>query len=295
MRVTSMISNVQYQMQQSAQALATALQQVSTGKRVNQLSDDPSASSEMVRSLSVSATIDQYTSNATSLLPRLQQADSALSSVVTQLTQAVTLGTQGANSSVNTADRQALAVQVQGILDSVGSLANTKYQGAYLFAGTDSSAAPFIADAASSTGYDYNGNSGTNQVQIGDSLTVASGVAGDQLFTTGTDVLGSLNGLITALRNGTSTDIGNATAAVTSALTQLDQQRTPIGTAITQLDAQETYLSQETVTLSTQQNSLTGMSLAEAATNLSQAETDNSAALAAAARALPTSLLSYLK
>ena len=47
MRVTSMASDVQYQIQQSQQNLATANQQLATGMRVNQLSDDPTGSAEL--------------------------------------------------------------------------------------------------------------------------------------------------------------------------------------------------------------------------------------------------------
>ena len=41
MRVTNMVPDTLYAIQQSQQALSTALQQVSTGLRVNQPSDDP--------------------------------------------------------------------------------------------------------------------------------------------------------------------------------------------------------------------------------------------------------------
>jgi flagellin-like hook-associated protein FlgL len=48
------------------------------------------------------------------------------------------------------------------------------------------------------------------------------------------------------------------------------------------------------VTLASQATSLVDVNEAAAATNLSQAETDNDAALAAAAKVLPNTLLNYL-
>ena len=48
MRVTNMVPDIQYAMQQSQTALSAALQQVSTGLRVNQPSDDPAAAAKMV-------------------------------------------------------------------------------------------------------------------------------------------------------------------------------------------------------------------------------------------------------
>ena len=101
--------------------------------------------------------------------------------------------------------------------------------------------------------------------------------------------------LVTALQSGNTTDIGTATAAVSSSLSYVDQQRIPLDNSISTLNSQETYLSQEKVTLTSQQTSLVGIDTATAATNLSQAETQNNAVLAAAAKALPQSLLDYLK
>jgi flagellar hook-associated protein 3 FlgL len=60
------------------------------------------------------------------------------------------------------------------------------------------------------------------------------------------------------------------------------------------LNAQETYLQSDTVSLASQEDNLIGVDTATAATNLTQAETDNSAALAAAAKIMPNTLLSYL-
>jgi hypothetical protein len=60
------------------------------------------------------------------------------------------------------------------------------------------------------------------------------------------------------------------------------------------LNSQETFLQQDTVTLTSQASSLIGVNESVAATTLSEAETDNSAALAAVAKVLPNSLLNYL-
>ncbi|HEY4356774.1 MAG TPA: flagellar hook-associated protein FlgL [Acidobacteriaceae bacterium] len=295
MRVTSMVPNVQYNIQQSEQSVNTALQQLSTGKRVLQISDDPSASANMVRSLASSANVDRYTSNTTNVLARLQTADSALSTVVTSLNQAITLGTEGANGTVNSSNRQQIATQVQGVLTTVIAQANTSYQGSYLFGGTASDTAPFVADSTSATGYTYVGNSGVNTVQVGDSMSVPTNTPGSQIFTSGANVIASLSQLVTALQSGSTSDIATATTAVTSALNYVGQQRVPIENTITQLNSQETYLGTETVSLTSQQTSLVGIDTATAATNVTQAETEQNAVYAAAAKILPQSLLNYLQ
>jgi flagellar hook-associated protein 3 FlgL len=400
MRVTNMLPDMQYAMQQSQQNLSTALQQVSTGLRVNQLSDDPSASANMVSSLAASANVDQYTSNVSYLLPQMQTADSALSSIVTALNSAITDGTAGANGTETSAQRQSIASQVASVLTTVVAQANTSYAGVYVFGGSETSTPPFVAasttytsangsaasplsattaltagsvttigDAttgqtwsytaaqgdnvgdleaaiasAASTGkisanisasivggqlsistgsgtagiavvsndaalgsmnaadgtavanaYAYVGNSSVNSVQVGDSMSVATNVPGSALFTSGANVIGSLSNLVTALQSGTTAQISAATTAVSTASSYIDQQRVPLDNSISQLNSQESYLGQEKITLTTQQTALVGINLANAATNLSQAELDNNAVLAAAAKVMPQTLLDYLK
>ncbi len=295
--VPSLTSSVISDIQTSDQNLQTALQQVSTGQRVSLPSDDPAAAATLVQLQAQSANIDQYTTNSESALSQAQSADSVVSSVVSLLNQAITLGVEGANSTTSNANRQTIATNIQGILSNVVSLANTTFQGISLFGGTVSGQAAFTADASSSTGYKYNGNSNVNQISVGDSLSVQANIPGDSLFTNSTaSVFGALSTLSTALNNGDATAIGTATAAVTSALNYVTQQHVVYGNTINQLEAQETYLAQDKVTITSRQTSLVGIDTATAATNLSQAETANSAILAAAGKVLQgNTLLDYLK
>lgn len=281
-------------LQQSQQTLNTVLEEVSTGKSVNVPSDNPAAAAEMVQNTIETGDVDQYTQNVDSVLTTVQSADSVLSSVVASLTQAVSLGTEGANGVNSTAEQQELASQVQGIFSSVLSAANTSVGGAYLFGGT-SNGIPYTADSSSATGYTYNGNDDSNSVQIGDQTSVQVNLPGSQVFSNSTNnVLGSLNSLVAALQSGNTSAIATATTAVDSAVGYLSQQQVFYGNAESQLNSQQSFLQQDTVTLASQENNLIGVNEATAATELSQAETDNNAALAAAAKVLPNSLLSFL-
>lgn len=290
-----MVSNILSDLQGSQTALNTALQEVATGKSVNVPSDNPSAAAGMVANTIETRQNDQYTQNVSSMLSVAQAADSSLSTVVSSLTQAISLGTEGANGTTSAANQQALASQVQGILASVVAQANTSYQGSYLFGGTNTTSAPYIADASSASGYTYNGTDDANSVAIGDQATVQVNLPGSQIFSnSSTDVLGSLSSLVSALQSGNTTDIQTATTAINSALNYVSQQRVFYGNVETQLNTQETNLAQDKVTLASQQNDLVGVDMAQAATDLTQAETANSAAMAAAAKVLPNTLLNYL-
>lgn len=281
-------------LQQSQLSLNTALQQVSTGKSVSVPSDNPTAAAEMVQNTIETGEVDQYTQNIASVQSTVESASSALSSVVTSLTQAVSLGTEGANGTNSAANLQAIAQQVQGILTSVVSLANTSVSGAYLFGGTGT-ATPYTADPSSPSGYTYNGNNDSNSVQVGDDTSVEVDLPGSQIFSNSSNnVLGALSSLVTALQSGTSAQIATATASVDSAIGFVGNQQVFYANAEQQLTSQGTSLQQDTVSLASQENNLIGVDEATAATNLSQAETDNNAALAAVAKVLPNSLLNYL-
>ena len=291
----SFVPNILADMQQSQTTLNIALQQVATGKSVNVPSDNPAASAAMVQNTIETGQVDQYTQNVSGVLSMVQTADSALGTVVSSLTQAVSLGTEGANSTSNASNQQALALQVQSILASVVAQANTSYQGSYLFGGTANAAPPYVANSSSASGYSYNGNNNTNSVSVGDQLSVQVNLPGSQIFSSPTnDVLNSLSSLVNALQSGNSAGISSATNAVSSALSYVSQQRVFYGDAESQLNSQETYLQQETVSLASQQTALVGVDMATAATDLSQAESANSATLAAVAKVIPTTLLNYL-
>jgi flagellar hook-associated protein 3 FlgL len=269
----------------------TALEQLSTGKRVNAPSDDPAAAAAEVQNQAAESRIDQYTQSAGSLTSMVQTADSALNSVVTSLNQAISLGTEAANGTTSPANEQQIATQVQGILGQVVQLANTTYQGSYLFSGT-SAAQPFTQ---TSTGVTYNGNSGVNSATIDDGLSLQTNVPGNQIFQqSGSDVMGSLQQFVTALQNNDTAGITSATTALGNALNNVNTQRVFYGNALSELQSDQTNLSQQTLNLQTEDTTLVGANEAQVATALSQAETANQSALAAAAKILPMNLLEFL-
>ena len=292
----NLYAGVNASIQASEQSLQTAMNQLSSGKRVAAPSDDPLAFASDVQSVAASAAVDTYTKNSQAVMAQAQMADSALSSVVTTLTQAVSLGTEGGNGTLTGTQRSSLAQQVQGLLTAVVSQANTTSNGTALFAGTAGTTTPFTADPTSSTGYVYGGNSGSNQAEVGQAFSVAVNIPGDQIFTNPSgNVLGALQSMVAALGSGSSADIANATSAVSSAIAHVDQVRAVYGNTVNQLTTENDYLSQESVSLTSQQDSLVDIDTATAATNLTQAQTAQSAVLAMAAKILPTSLLNYLQ
>ncbi len=281
--------------EQSQQNQQTAIQQLATGRSINSLSDNPAAASALVANNAQSSAVDQFLSNVSDAQSKLQTSDSALNNAVQVLTTAITVGTEGANGTLSTSDRQALAQQVQGLQQQMLGLANTSYQGVYVFAGTNVTSPPFVQDQSSASGVQYQGNSGVTSVQVGEGQSVQTNIAGSQLFLNSSgNVFQALNDLSNALTSGTGIDAANT--EVQQAFSQLSTQRVYYGNALSQLQSSQNFLNQEQVNLSTQQNQLAGADLTSVVANASQSQVNLEAALTATSQILSLpNLLTYLK
>jgi flagellar hook-associated protein 3 FlgL len=277
------------------QAQSTALQQISTGRLVNQLSDNPAAASQDTLNHVQSNQDDQFLQNISFLQSQGQSIDSTLSSVVQAVTQAISVAVEGANGTLSNANRQAVAEQVTGIRDQVLGLANQTFQGNYVFSGTATSTKPFALDPAQPNGVKYNGNTNVNSIKISSGQIIPINLPGSQIFTNPAgDLLGALNGLITALQ--TNANIPAASTSLNQAFSQLTTQRVFYGNTLQQIQSTQTFLHSEKLQGAQQENSLVGVDMAAAITNLEQAGVATDAILTATNRILTTlNLLNYLK
>ncbi len=288
---TSLIADLQTDRQNENQAVLEA----STGQSVNTLSDNPIAAGQLVLSRAQMADVDQFSYSVSTVQSSLNTADSALNSVVSSLTQAISVGTEAAGGTLSTSELQALGNQVDQIQQQVIGLANTTYQGNYVFAGTAVQKQPYSATGV------YVGNTTVNSVDVGEGQTVSLGLPGSTIF--GAPAVAGqpdltfqyLGNLSTDISAGNQSAIANDITNLQSALNNVIDQRSNYGETLQQLDSESTNLSQEKLTLQTNQTNLIGADEAQVATNLSQAETTLQAAIAAASQVSQDSLLNYLK
>ena len=298
MRISPQISQILLNaLNVSDQSEQTALTQLTTGRRVNVDSDDPSAAAQEVNIAYQMDSCDQFTRSMSSIYSELQTADSSLNSAVTALQAAISVGVEGANGTLSQQDRNTLAQEVSGVSQQVLSVANLSYNGHYVFAGTANSQPPYVADSNVPGGIAYQGNDNVNSVEIETGQSIAVNQPGSQLFSAaGANVFESLNDLVTALQDPTSTtdDIGNATTEIRNAYDQLTSARAFYGSTIDRVLSSQDFINSESVQLSQQQNSTVGVDMNVAATNLANAEEARNAAVQAAATTSSLSLMDYL-
>jgi flagellar hook-associated protein 3 FlgL len=281
---------------QTQQQINTDEQQIASGQSVNVPSDNPAAAAVLVQYADQSSQADQFQRSLGSIQGEMQNADSALNSVITALQQAVSLGVEGANGTVNSADRAAIATQVQGIQSQLLSLANLSYQGNYVFGGTATQTTPYVLDASSPSGVTYQGNSGVNNLTLGSHFSLQTNLPGPQLFSaSGTDMFQSIQDLITSLQSGNTTSIGTAVTEVGATSSSIDTQRVFYGNGLNQLEAQQTYLSGETTQLAQQQNIVGGANMTAVITNLTTSQVALQATLESIGQTANNNLFDYLK
>lgn len=254
--------------------------QLASGMRINALSDDPAAAGKNVLLLSQMQRDDAFTQTSNLVTGHLQVADSALGSVVAQLNRAIALATSANNGTKNASDVKAIANQLSGILGEVESLANSSYQGQYIFAGGQTNTQPFSTSNATSPAVTiYTGDSNVNYLDTPNGQTIQLNVPGDQIFLGVQSVFGVLNSLIAEFSAGNagSPQAVQDTNALSGALNFVSQQRVLIDNSITQLSAASAAITSEKAQLSAAQTDLMQADLPTLATQLSQAKTQQTA------------------
>jgi flagellar hook-associated protein 3 FlgL len=267
------------QTQASEQQLSSEL---SSGVSITSLSQNPVSAGENVLLLNQIQQDDSFTQSSNLVTGQLQVADSALGSVVSELTQAISLATSANNGTLNSSNVKSIGNQIAGILGEVQSLANTSYQGQYIFAGGETGMAPF----STSTGdlpavTSYSGGEDVNYLEMPNGQKIQLNLPGDQIFLgTGTNsVFGALNALVADYTGGNvnTAQAVSDTQALNTALNYVSQQRVTLDNSITQLNTASSAVTQQQTQLTASQSDLMQADIPTVSTQLSLAETQQTA------------------
>ena len=292
--------------------LSQKLQQLqtesATGQRVRQPEDDPGAVQQVLNMQSESSKLQQYQSNISVLQGTATAAGSAVSALQEIATRLSDIATS-AGGTVSQQDLDAYATEVSQLISEAVSTANTQYNGNYLFGGTLSSHAPFVATTDPNgqiTSVAYQGNTSTTSAEIAQGVTLSivspganpSGTGPAGLITdtrTGADFFAHMISLRDHLLSG---DVQSITNADLPAL-QADEQNQILYS--TNINVAQGRLSTASTAAQTQQSSLTQLisndadaDLAQTITSLSQAQYAYQAALQSGAAIMKQSLLDYM-
>ncbi|WP_458525000.1 flagellar hook-associated protein FlgL [Onishia taeanensis] len=156
-------------------------QQIASGRRVVNPSDDPQAASQAVGVAQSISITEQYTDSRVSARNALSQEESVLNSASQAISSAKTLLVQAANGTLSDADRQSAASELEGMYNTLLGQANaTDGNGSYLFGGYQDDAPPFVQDPNGDVS--YIGDSNSREERIDASRLMAVADSGDAIF-----------------------------------------------------------------------------------------------------------------
>jgi flagellar hook-associated protein 3 FlgL len=274
-------------------AVADAQAELSSGKRINQLSDAPADAVSVQRYSTQMSDIAAFRTAANDGLKWADTADGALQSISSMLQRVRTLATSAVNGTLNTTARAAIADEVTSLRDQVADVANTKIGNRGLFSGFQDTAVAQVNGT-----WTYVGDAGAVRRQIGATTSVAVNVTGDDAFGfnagAGKDLFATLDQLATAIRSGNTNAIATASDQLSARSDDISQSLGTLGAVQNRIQSQ-LDLGQSTLTeLTKQKSDLADIDIAEATLRMQMTSTAYQAALAAASKANLPSLAEFL-
>ncbi|MHA3494711.1 flagellin N-terminal helical domain-containing protein [Yersinia enterocolitica] len=176
-------------MSQSYNDYAKLNQQNITGKRTNQISEDPVASIQMTQLDNSKSSVNQYKTNVGRLKGKLKIQEDRLTSIDNQLLSLRDKLIESKNHNNSGTPLAILGREIGMLIEGITDDLNAKdVDGKYLFSGTLNSTKPVEYDTASQT-YSYNGNNDSIDTVVGNGITMQGNVDLSAAFSTGSNNL----------------------------------------------------------------------------------------------------------
>lgn len=278
-------------LQLSLGRLSKTQEQLTTGRVLNRPSDSPTDTTAAMRLRSSLTDARQYARNAQDGQGWLAQVDSALQTMVNETRRARDLVLQGQNGALSASAREALAIEVDQLRESLISRANTTYLDRPVFGGV----------TAGSTAYDADGTYvGTTTGEV--TRTVAEGVTvrvdfdGPQAFgPAGANLFDDLEAAANALRSGDQAAIGASIDKLAAGGERLTGALAEVGGRTNRLEAALLRAQDSELSMRKSLSEIENVDLPKAMVELQLQEVAYQAALGATARVLQPSLLDFLR
>lgn len=284
---TNTLANLQVNLSRNQQLQ----EQLSSGKLITKASDSPGGAVIAMQHRSDMATLNQYSRNADDGMGWLSMADTALSSASTQMNKARELVLTGmsSGSSGSPEAREALALEVDNLRESMINLSNTTYLDRPIFGGSTSG----------TQAYDKSGNFLGDDGKINRTIT---GNATVRVDTSGDEVFGAGGNNVFKVLGQIADDLRNDPAALSTDLTNVDtaQKRiqsglSSVGSRYNQLTEMQQTAQNRVLDLRAQLSDVEDIDLPKTITELSLQQTAYQAALAATAKVIQPSLVDFLR
>ncbi len=270
---------------------ARSLAQASSGRRINQLADDPQGSA---RATELRAQVASLTASAAAAVhgrSALDAADQSLGAMQDILAAAEQMGGEGASNFLTPSSRAAIAAAIRGQSDALLAEANKSIEGYTIFSGAQTGAAPFTRAADGS--FVYAGDATVRRLDLGGE-DVALNVPGDAVLAGSVNAGTALETLAQAVAANDVAGVAAALQQVEAARAQVDGGRTTVGLATAHLERAVSSLQDSQLGLTASLSAVEDADVVQVATDLSRLQVFLDAAMGAAAKSPQRTLFDLL-
>lgn len=284
--------------------VARAREAVASGKALQRPSDGPAATARAMALREVLAAGEQTAKNIDYQTNWLQSVDDQLAAAAETLTGVRTLLLQADNGTMNPADLQTFARQVDEAIEQLVATGNASFNGYYLFAGQDLTVRPLTRDPATGTvTYDAapEAADGPWAVEPIREVGPALKINGKELFIDPPEEDPSVPGMFDLLLNIKNLLAGGQIDQAAELLPGLDrhlervlQERGIVGSRLNRLEGLRNQIQTRTLRLTELLSKTEDADLAQTVLELKEYEVTYQATLAAASEVMQLGLLRYL-
>ena len=288
MRVTNkmIVDSTINNLLKNSERLQDLLISASSGKRINNPSDDPIGISRVLDCRTDLSSIEQYERNIAQGTTWLNQTESVLTEVYNLMLDAQEVAISQANATANQETRAASAEVIGNIYDQIVQLANTKSGNRYIFSGYSTSTAAFSSDGI------YNGDTGEINVSTGENAKVKINLTGDNVFST-TDIFGVLDALKDALVNNPS-EINNQLDGINNSIDHITEKTAYVGSRINQMETSENIYANLKLNIQDLLSTTEDVDMIQAASDLAGQQNIYEASLLSATKIMNMSLVNFM-
>ena len=284
-----------YQLGNVSSNLSQAYQQLSSGQKLTNSSDNPSEVSAIFTDESSLRNNVQYDDNLTRANEVSTSTYSNVSSLKDIVVNAETLATtsQGTGgASVNSAN----ATSVNGLIEEALQLGNAKQNGEYLFSGDTTNTQPFTVtrDASGNvTGVTYSGSSNSSSFSVSDGVKLSpySTPAQNQQIA---DVITHLISLRDAMTSNSSSDITTASSSLSTDEDNVINQMSTGANIQSRIQLMQGQIQKSSAATYSTISAKASTDIAQATIQYNAMTNAYQAAITAGAKVMQTSLLTYL-
>lgn len=276
---------------------ATLLQtQISTGKKIQMPSEDPVLSQQTAEFDRLDADAAVYSTNMTLAAAQLDQTDSTLAQISSQIQRALELATQAASGTQSGSTRAIIGNELKSIASALEGLANTAdVRGQPLF-GTPDTVKAVTRNPDGSYKYEA---TNVSEVPIAAGQSVQATESAARVFTwgNGKDTLGVISSLADALTTGTNVDaVTKASLAdLNDAVDQVSTVRASVGARAARVDLQQSLQKTASTDRAALRSKVEDVDVTSAIAELQKTMTVLSATQASFTKLASLSLFDYLK